>query len=181
MIDLMVTRNSDPYLWECMKRHYSEPRGFVGRNICYAIFYEGVYFGHTVGGSATKHLPGRDEYLGVDKASLNNVVNNNFFHVYPPHGKYPIRNFTTKVVQLFEKVIQIDWFKKYGDEVIGFETLVEKPRTGELYLKAHWEVVGETKGFTCKRVAGNGTDSWTGKRVWDTENLRPKLILCRRS
>ena len=39
--------------------------------------------------------------------------------------------------------------------------------------------IGVTKGFTCKRVKGTGTDSWSGKRVWNTnpDELRPKKIL----
>jgi len=48
-------------------------------------------------------------------------------------------------------------------------------------LRDGWEMVGQTKGFTCKRVAGIGTDSWGGKRVWDTENLRPKLVFIKLS
>jgi hypothetical protein len=42
--------------------------------------------------------------------------------------------------------------------------------------RAGWIEVGLTKGYTCKRVAGKGTDSWTGKRVWDTNTLRPKRV-----
>ena len=51
-----------------MAVHYSEPGGFVGRNICYAIMHEGVYYGAIVGGSATLHLVGRDEFFKIDKA-----------------------------------------------------------------------------------------------------------------
>jgi len=32
-----------------MSVHYSKPGGFVGRNICYAITYAGVYYGAIVG------------------------------------------------------------------------------------------------------------------------------------
>jgi len=63
---------------------------------------------------------------------------------------------------------------------MGFETLVELPRKGELYLKNKWVHVGTTKGFTCKRVAGTKEEKFTGKRVWDYNNLRPKLILCKK-
>jgi len=86
--------------------------------------------------------------------------------------------FTTMVLKEFMRQIEIDWLRKYGDAVIGFETLIEKPRTGELYRRAGWREIGETIGYTCKRVSGSGTDSWSGKRVWDTTNLRPKLVLC---
>lgn len=63
---------------------------------------------------------------------------------------------------------------------MGFESLVELPRTGECYKRDGWTLVGQTIGYTCKRVAGKGTDNWSGKRVWDTKNLRPKLVFCRK-
>ena len=50
------------------------------------------------------------------------------------------------------------------------------PRTGECYKRAGWTEIGITKGYTCKRIKGQGTDNWTGKRVWDTKNLRPKRV-----
>lgn len=163
-----------------MKTHYSKPKGFVGRSICYAIYYDKIYYGHIVGGSATRFLPGRNEYLNITIKDLNKVVNNIFFSINKVDNKYPLRNFTSKVVSLFTQQILQDWLDKYGDIVLGYETLVEKPRTGELYLKAGWQKVGETIGYTCKRISGKGSDSWSGKRVWNTnkEELRPKNILC---
>jgi hypothetical protein len=180
MLELHQTKRTDKDLLLRMENHYSRPKGFVGRNICYAIFYDSIYYGHIVAGSATRFLPNRNEFLGVTLETLNNVINNIFFNVSPTNGSYPIRNFTSAVVKLFVKQSSEDWKIKYGDTVIGFETLVEKPRIGETYLRAGWTVVGETKGYTCKRVAGNGTDSWSGKRVWNTaaEALRPKVVLC---
>lgn len=163
-----------------MRDHYSEPKGFVGRSICYAIFYASVYYGHIIAGSATRFLPNRNEFLGITLKELNNVINNVFFNVSPINGSYPTRNFTSAIVKLFVEEARRDWLSKYNDICVGFETLVEKPRTGELYLRAGWTLVGETKGYTCKRVPGKGTDNWTGKRVWNTDpnTLRPKRILC---
>jgi hypothetical protein len=163
-----------------MKVHYSHPNGFVGRNICYAIFYNEIYYGHIVGGSATLHLPNRNEYFDINNSKLNNIVNNIYFHIEKYDNKYPSRNFTSKVIAEWRKRILIDWKDKYGDEVLGFETLVELPRSGECYRRDGWELVGQTKGFTCKRVSGESTDSWTGRRVWDYENLRPKLVFVRK-
>lgn len=177
MIVLTQTKRTDPRLLERMASHYSQPKGFVGRSICYAVTYDGTYYGHIIAGSATLHLAGRNEYLGVTKADLNHIVNNIFFNVSPVDGKYPMRNFTSAVLKAFVAKVRQDWEQKYGDVVWGFETLVEKPRTGELYRRAGWQEIGETKGFTCKRVAGKGTDAWSGKRVWDVENLRPKVVL----
>ncbi len=164
-----------------MSVHYSKPKGFVGRNICYAVICENEYYGAIVGGSATKHLPGRKEFLKDFEGwyGLNNIVNNIFYHVEPKNGKYPLRNFTQKVLKTFMKQVKQDWQAFYGDRVLAFETLVELPRTGELYKRSGFKEIGITKGYTCKRIGGLGTDSWTGKRIWDTKNLRPKRVLIR--
>jgi hypothetical protein len=180
-IDLIEISRTEPRLLVDMQNHYSLPGGFVGRNICYAIIVKGVYYGSIVGGSSTKHLPGRDEFFGSAfiSFSLNNIINNIFFHVNKIEGEYPIRNFVPKVLAEFRQTITNRWQEKYGDMVIGFESLVELPRTGECYVRDKWVLVGKTKGFTCKRVGGKGTDSWSGKRVWDVVNLRPKYVFCR--
>lgn len=180
MITLTQTKRTDERLLERMASHYSKPKGFVGRNICYAITVGKEYFGHIVAGSATKHLPGRHTFLNTNDTMLNKIVNNIFFNVSPVTERYPMRNFTTACVMLFARTVMCDWKIKYGDDVVGFETLVEKPRLGILYRKAGWVEVGTTKGFTCKRVAGKGSDSWTGKRLWDTLDLRPKIVLCKK-
>lgn len=169
-----------------MSRHYSQPKGIVGRSICYAIFYDETYYGHIVAGSAVMHLSGRNEFFdfaGTGRptwAMLHHVINNVFFHIEPLEGKYPTRNFATKIVAQFRERAAVDWQNYYLKSVLGFETLVEVPRTGELYLRDGWTNVGQTKGFTCKREGGVGTDTWSGRRVWDTVNLRPKHVLCRK-
>jgi len=175
-LQLVPTKRTDARLLLLMKRHYSRPKGFVGRSICYSILYKDVYYGHIIAGSATRFLPKRNEYLGVSLGDLNTVINNIFYHIEKVDGKYPTGNFASKVVKRFTIQASKDWLVKYGDEVAGFETLVELPRKGDLYKRAGWTCIGQTKGFTCKRVAGKGTDSWTGKRVWDTKNLKPKKV-----
>jgi Domain of unknown function (DUF4338) len=183
MVKLTLIRRTDPRILADMAIHYSKPGGFVGRNICYAVEAGGVYYGAIVGGSSTLHLAGRDEFFGLTKdtkkKALRTIVNNLFYHVEKKSGKYPARNFVPKVLALFRDKITADWTSKYGDPVIGFESLIELPRTGEAYRRDGWTEVGITKGQTCKRVAGKGTDSWTGKRVWDTKNLRPKRVFVR--
>lgn len=177
---LEITKRTDERLLELMERHYSQPKGFVGRNICYAVLWDGFYFGHIVGGSSTKFLPGRNEYFGIERTDqLVHVVNNIFFHV-EPFQKYPIRNFTSHVVKIWRNRISLDWKIKYGQDVWGWETLVELPRKGDLYRKDGWIEVGTTIGYTCKREGGRGTDSWSGKRIWDTKNLRPKRVFVRK-
>jgi len=178
-LTLLTTTRSDPYLLESLRRHYSKPDGFVGRTICYAIFYDWKYYGHIVGGSATKHLPGRNAFFGTD--NLNLIANNIYFHIEKVDDNYPVRNFTQKVICLWRTQIQQDWYEEYGDRLVGFESLVEPPRKGEIYIRDGWEQIGITKGYTCKRVAGRGTDKWGGKRVWNTKELRPKLVFARLS
>lgn len=170
--------------------HYSKPKGFVGRSICYAIKYNNLLYGFIVGGSATKHLPNRDKFIGTDAALvLNNIVNNIFFHVERVNGRYPVRNFVPKIILEWERRVRVDWENKYGDRVVAFESLVEPPRTGDSYLRAGWTRIGITKGYTCRRsvdtyfdlwsgkdLVDKDTESWSGKRLWDKKNLRPKLI-----
>lgn len=177
-------KRTEPLLLTNMARHYSAPKGFVGRNICYEVSYDGRVYGHVVGGSATMHLVGRDDFFGLSPETkipaLLCIINNIFYHIEPcAENGYPKRNFTALVLKTFRATIARDWFSKYGNPVIGFETLVELPRTGETYKRDGWTEVGITQGQTCKRTAGKGTDSWSGKRVWDTENLRPKRIFCK--
>ena len=170
MLYLQTTTKSDPRLRSRMAVHYSHPQGFVGRSICYAIFEEDIYYGHIVGGSTPKYLP------GVHRPPLLNIVNNIFFHVEKVGGAYPLHNFVPRIIAKYRTQVEQDWYDKYGDYVQRHESLVEIPRAGDCYLRDGWELVGQTKGQTCKRVAGISTDSWSGKRVWDTINLRPKLV-----
>lgn len=170
-LHLVPVRNSDDEVSRNMEIHYSQPKGFVGRNIVYSIVFGNTCYGTIAGGSATAFLPNR-EVIGT----LNNGVNNIFFHIEKQNGKYPMRNFVMTVLKLYRETIEQDWKTKYGDEVFWHETLVEPPRTGECYIRDGWTNIGTTKGFTCKRGAGNGSDSWSGKRIWDTKNLRPKLV-----
>lgn len=185
MIRLVQIKRTDPRILADMAIHYSQPRGFVGRNICYAIIVKNVYYGAIVGGSATLHLVGRDQFFGITKenkeALLKQIVNNIFYHIEKKEGKYPVRNMVPTVLRVFREQILHDWQTKYGDRVIGFESLIELPRTGDAYSRDGWIEVGITKGQTCKRVAGKGTDNWTGKRIWDTKNLRPKRVFVRDS
>jgi hypothetical protein len=193
MLKLEPIKRTDPRILADMAVHYSKPGGFVGRNICYAITYAGVYYGAIVGGSSTLHLIGRDPFFAIGspneseiivpkKVVLRGIVNNIFFHIEKIGGRYPVRNMVMKVLRMFRKRVVVDWQAKYGDAVTGFESLIELPRTGEAYKRDGWEEVGITKGNTCKRVSSKGkrrTDSWTGQRVWDTKNLRPKRVFVR--
>ena len=180
MISLITISKNNKYLKESMKNHYTKPKGMVGRSICYAIYFNETLYGHILGGRSTLYLKGRNEFFNIDKTKLNNIINNIFYHVEKVNNKYPIRNFTTEVLKVWREQISIDWQQKYGDKVIGYESLIEPPRTAELYKKDKWVLVGSTFGYTCKRIPGHEKGAFkTGKRVWNKKNLKPKLIFCR--
>ena len=83
---------------------------------------------------------------------------------------------------MWRKHVVIDWINRYGGEVIGFETLVELPRSGSIYKADNWTLVGQTKGFTCRRVSGTETGVFSGgRRIWNTnkDELKPKLVFCK--
>lgn len=170
-LNIVRTSKADTDLQAMMAVHYSQPKGFVGRQIFYRIEHDAKLYGCIAFGSATKFLPGRKLSWPLS-AGMNNI----FYHVEKISGRYPLRNFTTKALLIAEPIAAADYEAKYGSVVRWLESLVEYPRTGDLYLKAGYTHVGDTKGYTCKRMAGTGTDSWTGKRVWDTKNLRPKRV-----
>lgn len=178
MIELELSKKSDEEVKYLMSIHYSHPKGFVGRQLIYKIYNDKDFVGIITGGSATLYLPNRNEFFG-DTYYLNGIINNNFFHLIDNHED---KNLGTKVLALWRKKVIIDWQQKYKDKVIGFESLVELPRTGAMYKADNWTLVGQTKGYTCRRVSGKETGKFTGgKRVWNTnlDELRPKLVFCK--
>jgi hypothetical protein len=172
-----------------MAAHYTNPRQFVGRYLAYAIYCDGWYWGHIVAGNCFYGLPGRNAWFGIDKTSLNHIVNNRFFHIERDglHGatRYPLRNFAQAVLKAWREAVIRDWPAKYGgDSVLGFEALVEPPRTGDVYLRDGWTLLPKTtKGYKWERTTINdGGDRWISKlRRVETDILRPKLILLRRA
>lgn len=181
ILKLIKVNLSDQELRMMMGEHYSCPKGFVGKRIIYGITYAGKNYGFIAGGSPTLYLPGRNEYFGITKQELNyKIVNNNFYHIEKIDNRYPLSNFTVRVISEWRKRIQEDWKKQYGDDIVGYESLVELPRIGEIYRRDKWDLVGQTKGFTCKRIGGKGSDSWGGKKVWSKNTLRPKLVFCKK-
>jgi hypothetical protein len=175
MLNLELSNKGNSDVKYLMSIHYSQPKGFVGRQIIYKIYDDELFLGVVVGGSATLHLPNRNEFFG-DNFDLNKIINNTFFHLLPHEDK----NLGTKILKLWRKQVVIDWENKYYCKPIGFESLIELPRSGSLYKADNWTYVGTTKGYTCKRTGGVKTENWTGKRVWDYKNLKPKLVYCKK-
>lgn len=178
MIKLQLSNKGDDEVQYLMSIHYSHPKGFVGRQIIYKIYNDDEFKGVITGGSATLHLPNRNIFFG-NKFNLQYIINNNFFHLIDGHND---KNLGTKVLSLWRRQVVKDWVNRYGGEVIGFETLVELPRSGSIYKADNWTLVGQTKGFTCRRVAGTEKGVFSGgKRIWNTneDELKPKLVFCK--
>lgn len=171
MYQLLLTTKNNSYLQTFMRNHYSMPKGFVGRQIFYLVKINETVVGAIGWGSVTRHLPNRP-ILG----NLLHGMSNIFYHIEKPVLGYPSRNFTTKILLLSEQLACVEYSKKYTQKILWVESLVELPRTGALYKKAKYTHVGTTVGYTCKRTSGLSSDTWSGKRVWDTKNLRPKLV-----
>lgn len=164
-----------------MEQHYSQPKGFVGRSFVYEVWYDDEFYGHIVAGSATYGLPAPADGKTI---GLNHIINNTFFHIEPIEGKYPIRNFAVAVLEAFEERAVKDWeAKPFEDgkfyQVYGLETLIEPPRTGEMYRRSGWAQIGSTKGFSVKRGAGpRGPEGeWGGTKIWSSEPGTPKTVL----
>ena len=176
MIRLELASKSDVDIADYMKKHYSHPKGFVGRQIMYRIWVDNKPCGAIAGGSATQNLPGRNEFFG-DEFKLQNIINNTFYHLENNCGD---KNLGTKVLKLWRNQVVFDWQYLYKSPVIGFETLVELPRNGALYKADNWTFVGTTKGYTCKRIGGiSSSEKFGGVRVWNYDDLRPKLVFCK--
>ena len=176
MIRLELASKTDSDILKHMQNHYSHPSGFVGRQLIYRIWVDNRAVGAIAGGSATMHLPGRDEFFG-DEFALQKVVNNTFYHL---ENDSDDKNLGTKVLKLWRSQIVDDWQYFYKSPVIGFETLIELPRTGALYKADNWTYVGTTKGYQCRRVGGvSASEKFGGVRVWDYVNLKPMLVFCK--
>ncbi len=159
--------HTDPLLREFMSRHYSKPRGFVGRRIIYRVVAAGQVWGFTVAGSTTLHCRPAKKLLVFRDRLLKRIPNNTFFRLERGERKYPWRNFVPSVIDAWERHVFARWREKYGDEVLAYETLVAPPRTGECYLRCGWRFLGWTQGWEAKRTRRTETrDSYGGTRVW---------------
>lgn len=109
----------------------------------------------------------RDLWIGWDEAArqrnLQRVVNNSRFLILP---WVRVKNLATRVLSLMVRRLVRDWPRRYGNEVMLLETLVDTSRYwGGCYRAANWIALGETTG--------------RGRR--DREHLRhgasPKVVL----
>lgn len=129
-----------------MYHGYVPTTSYVGRQCNYSIWCEGYEIGFFGWGSAVMAMKPRDDYIGWTKQqrlfNIPKIANNWRFTLIDDLPK----NTATKVISLAINKGREDWKKKYDDELVLVETLVEPPRTGTIYRASKWEMVGMTKG-----------------------------------
>lgn len=86
------------------------------------------------------------------------ILNNNVFRII-----YPEKNLGTKILKVARNLVRRDYRYKYGDELVGLVTFVEKPRTGAVYKADNWNCLGETQGITVRRRGSDWTNKQYGK------------------
>jgi len=90
----------------------------------------------------------RDRWIGWDEATrqrnLQRVVENSRFLILP---WVRVKNLASRVLSQGARRLVRDWPRRYGNDVVLLETLVETSRyRGDCYRAANWVALGETTG-----------------------------------
>lgn len=142
--------------------HYPESKGIVGRQLNYLIYISGKPVG--IIGFASPPLNYRkfNEFFQFQdndhSENSTKILNNNVFRII-----YPEKNLGTKILKVARNLVRRDYRYKYGDELVGLVTFVEKPRTGAVYKADNWNCLGETQGITVRRRGSDWTNKQYGK------------------
>ena len=180
LVRLELVKSSDPLYKQFRSRHYIPPKGAVGQQLQYLVFYGSEVVGVIGGASAVFTNQARDEFwqFSADRDTktrqLNSVINNNVFRL-----EYPAPNLATMVLAMWRKRIVQDWEHLYGVQVAGFETFVVeerlwngKTRNGACYRADNWELLGITRGY--------GDTNVRGRQHQDKRLKQKKLIYAKR-
>lgn len=132
---------------QIVKNHhtYKPNVDLIGRQINWLIKEGGEYIGAIGVGSSVMGMKPRDSFIGWNKDQrMKNLVKTctNWRYCLVAKTKY-----SSKILSLFVKEARKEWKKKYGDNLMLIETLVEPPYDGTCYLASGWVKVGETKGL----------------------------------
>lgn len=155
-------------------RHYIPNHGAVGQQMHYLICMKDDVIGIISGGASAYSVKCRDDYFGITKdnrdVALNGIVDNTVFRL-----EMNLPNLGTQILRAWRKQVAIDWQKKYGVRVAGFETFIieNERRKGALYKADNWQFVGVTSGSS--KFHSNGIEN-PQKRVQTVQ----KLVFCKR-
>jgi hypothetical protein len=140
MLDLRRCKASDVTYQAIRSRHYVPNHGQIGRQLHYLIVSDGPVVGIISGASSVYAVKCRDAFFGA-VFDRDRIINNTVFRL-----EQNDRNAATQILCLWRRRVVADWTRVYGQVPIGFETFVEPPLTGTIYLADNWQCVGETTG-----------------------------------
>lgn len=155
---LVPVRKGDRVFSNLYLRHYPESKGIVGRQCNYLIHENGSVVGIIGANSPPLGFKKFETIFGVGKEKQ--FLNNNVFRLIKQK-----KNLGTQVLRLFRKKVKANYFKKYGDKLLGLITFVEPPRDGAIYKADNWQFLGMTQGKRCTRRGDHG--KWINKE-WST-------------
>ena len=174
-IELTLCPKSDQTFCNLFLTHYPESKGIVGRSLNYIIRKDGQLAGIVSACSPPYNYKLFEKYFGITDNTRYDMtkqfLNNNAYNL-TLHEK----NFGTKVLRIFRETVIKDYKTKFGDNLLGMVTFVEKPRTGAMYRADNWDFLGETEGIEVKRRGDLG--KWVNKEYTNTGNK--KLIFAKR-
>ena len=132
---------------QIVKNHhtYKPSTTLVGRRIDWLIKNNGEVIGAIGVGSSVMAMKPRDDFIGWKKEKrLKNLIKTatNWRYCLIEKTKY-----SSKILSVFAKEARNEWKKKYGDNLVLLETLIEPPYDGTCYKASGWIKVGETKGL----------------------------------
>jgi len=144
--------------------HYPNSKGIVGRSINYLVIWKEKIAGIIGGNSPPYSVKPIDKFFGITKENrsekLRTFFNNDIFRLII-HEK----NLATMTLRSFRRIIKQDYYRKYGEKLLGLITFVEPPRDGTIYKADNWIYLGMTKGFgTTQRSKRWEPREWTKKQ-----------------
>ena len=126
----------------------------AGESICYAALVGSEVVALAVWSAAALHNAPRDAYLGwgrqARERNLPWVVNQSRFLILPWVHLYCL---ASQVLGANLRRLSRDWQQRYGHPVLLAETFVDAARRGgTCYLASNWLKVGQTRGWSRRRV-----------------------------
>jgi len=138
-----------------MKRyHYLGLVKPAGESICYAAFVGSELVALMMWSAAALYNAPRDAYIGwgrqARERNLSWVVNQSRFLILPWVDLYCL---ASQVLGANLRRLSRDWQQRYGHPVLLAETFVDAARRrGTCYLASNWLRVGQTRGWSRRRV-----------------------------
>lgn len=175
-LELLSCKRSDIEYNKIRDRHYVPNHGTIGRQLHYKVLLDNEVVGVIVGASAVFACKPRDDFFEIIKdnrlGKIRNIICNTVFRL-----ENNIENLGTQILRLWRRQSVLDWYKKYNEVPIGFETFIfGEGRFGSMYKADNWTYCGETFGSTKFRPKEHGG--------FDTKHLRiktnQKLIFCKK-